>query len=184
MILKQNSNFNNRPFSTVSTSIKTFNLNPFFITGLIDGEGSFTTSIQKNMNYKLGWYVKTRFSITLHKRDLALILKLKEFFGRVGTISESNTRNCVLYSVESTKDLLNIIIPHFNLYKLLNQKAADFHLFTEVVKIMIKKAHRTEVGIQNFINLRASMNLGLSDIQIAQLPKTIPVSRPINKQKK
>jgi hypothetical protein len=30
------------------------NLNPWFITGLIDGEGSFYTTIFRNNEYKLG----------------------------------------------------------------------------------------------------------------------------------
>jgi len=51
---------NKRIFSTVKNQSK---LNPYFVTGLIDGEGSFITSIQKNMKYKLGWCVKPRFSI-------------------------------------------------------------------------------------------------------------------------
>jgi len=29
-------------------------LNPYFITGFVDGEGSFIISIQKNSNYRIG----------------------------------------------------------------------------------------------------------------------------------
>jgi len=37
----------------------------------------------------------------------------------------------------------------------------------------------TEDGLQQIINLRASMNLGLSDLQKSKFPNYNPVARPI-----
>jgi hypothetical protein len=39
--------------------------------------------------------------------------------------------------------------------------------------------HFTEDGLQQIVNLRASMNLGLSDLQKSKFPNYIPVVRPI-----
>jgi hypothetical protein len=44
---------------------------------------------------------------------------------------------------------------------------------------MDKKAHLTEEGLQQIINLRASINLGLSDLQKSKFPNYNPVARPI-----
>jgi len=44
---------------------------------------------------------------------------------------------------------------------------------------MYNKVHWTEDGLQQIINLRASMNLGLSDLQKSKFPKYNPVGRPI-----
>jgi hypothetical protein len=41
------------------------------------------------------------------------------------------------------------------------------------------KAHLTEDGLQKIINLRASMNLGLSDLQKSKFSNYNPVTRPI-----
>ena len=41
------------------------------------------------------------------------------------------------------------------------------------------KVHLTEVGIQQIINIRASMNLGLSDLQKSEFINYNPVPRPI-----
>ena len=49
------------PFSTLVP--KATNLNPWFITGLIDGEGCFCTTIYKNSAYKTGWVVRSFFEI-------------------------------------------------------------------------------------------------------------------------
>jgi hypothetical protein len=72
------------------------------------------------------------------------------------------------------QDLTNCIIPHFSNYPLLSQKAADYILFTRVVKLLNNKMHLplpsglrargTEEGLLQIINLRASINLGLSTL--------------------
>jgi len=36
---------------------KQMKLNPWFITGIIDAEGTFCTTIYKNKAYKTGWVV-------------------------------------------------------------------------------------------------------------------------------
>jgi len=46
-------------------------LNPNFLTGFADGEGCFAVILKKQPAYKIGWKVEPRFSIGLHKKDLA-----------------------------------------------------------------------------------------------------------------
>ena len=55
-------------------------LNPWFITGFSDAESTFTIVIDKNKNRILGWRVQSKFQIGLHKRDLSLLLQIKQFF--------------------------------------------------------------------------------------------------------
>jgi len=105
--LSLNKNFK---FSTLNSNSK---LNPRFVTGLIDGEGSFYVSIYKHNDYKLGWCVLARFAIGLHKRDLPLLLSLQKYFGGIGSFSHNKSTNVVTYLVSGVKDLTNIIIPHF-----------------------------------------------------------------------
>jgi hypothetical protein len=67
---------NIKNFSTLNNNSK---LNPWFMTGFIDAEGSFIVSIEKNKELKLGWRVRSIFSICLHLRDLPLLLQIQEF---------------------------------------------------------------------------------------------------------
>ena len=94
------------------------NVNPWFWTGLIDGEGSFTIVIDKNNIRKLGWRVQSKFQIGVHKRDLSLLIQLQQFLGGIGSIHVYSFRNIVNYSVDSNKDLTNLI-NHFEKYPLL-----------------------------------------------------------------
>ena len=47
------------------------------MTGFVDGEGCFSVCVGKEKNYKLGWAVKHRFTIGLHKKDKPLLQKIQ-----------------------------------------------------------------------------------------------------------
>ena len=166
----------NNNFSTLIHS----KINPWFVTGFTDAEGSFSISISidKRIKGRLGWAVKPSFQISLNSKDIDLLLQLKEFFG-CGLIINKNTRNESNFRVNSLWDLTNIIIPHFSNYPLISQKAADFILFKQIVKLIENKVHLTEDGIQKIINIKASINLGLSDVHKTNFPNYTPVVRPI-----
>lgn len=103
---------------------------------------------------------------------------MQEFFN-CEVIVNKKTRNEASFRVNSLQDLTNYIIPHFENYPLLSQKAADFLLFTKIVKLINNNVHLTEDGLQQIINLRASINLGLSDLHKSKFPNYIPIARPI-----
>ena len=50
-------------------------LDPHWVTGLVDAEGSFSVIICKNQKRKLGWPVEPKFQLGLHIRDLSLLLQ-------------------------------------------------------------------------------------------------------------
>jgi hypothetical protein len=99
-----------------------------------------------------------------NQRDSSLIYQLKDFFEGIGTISLDKKAKVLKYSTASLKDLSSIVIPHFKKYPLLTQKGADFYFyfFEQIVELMNKGAHLTINGLQQVINIRASMNTGLS----------------------
>jgi hypothetical protein len=120
------------------------------------------------------------FSIELKGADLALLNKIQTFFG-IGSIRIDKRYGHYLYSVSSLKDLINVIIPHFDKYQLLTQKRADFILFKLVVDLMSQKEHLTLEGFHKIVAIRASMNLGLTTILTEAFPNIIPVPRPVVK---
>jgi len=169
--------------STLTSSAQPlkFSLNPWFVTGLIDAEGVFSISFRKDKEYKLGWQIGAEFQIQLHKKDINILLELQKFFSGTGSISISKTRQRATYSVKSIKDIVNTIIPHFLKYNLLTQKAADFSLFTEIVELLNAKGHLTSEGLNKVVNLKASLNLGISEVLKSYFTNIIPVERPLVK---
>ena len=74
-------------------------LNPSFITGFSDAEGSFVVTILKNPRYKIGWNVQARFQIKLNEKDRALLLLIQNYFDNIGYISKINDRSTVEFRV-------------------------------------------------------------------------------------
>lgn len=57
--------------SNLSKSANSLNLNPWFVTGFTDGDGSFAVSITKQ-NSGIGWKILPMFTIGLDPKDLDL----------------------------------------------------------------------------------------------------------------
>ena len=174
---------NLRLYSTVSSrvansQIEGYSLKPYFITGFTDAEGSFIVRIRKNPKTKIGWSVETKFSICIHKKDRTVLELIKAFFGGVGSITYASG-NTLHYRIASLHDLINVVLPHFYKYPLNSQKRADFILFKKIVLLMVNREHLTIQGIQNIVNLRASINLGSSESLKEVFPNTVPVERPV-----
>ncbi|KAG8699753.1 hypothetical protein FRC08_005123 [Ceratobasidium sp. 394] len=140
-------------------------------------EGSFSTIVDKNKTRKLGWRIQTKFQLGLHIKDLPLLLKIQHSLGGIGSIHSTPAENKVNYSIDSKQDLLQLI-DHLDKYPLLTQKKADFLLFKEVVELIINKSHLTMEGLKQIINIKASMNLGLSDFLKSEFTDYTPVERP------
>ena len=136
--------------------------NPGFFTVYSDGESSFIISIYKKIICKTGWQVHPIFAIHIHKKDEILLRRIQSYFVGVGKwVSRSS--DSVVYTVNSIKDIINVIIPHFDKYPLLTKKPADYLLFKATVLLMKDKKHLTLDGLQEIVNIRASMNKGLSE---------------------
>jgi hypothetical protein len=63
-------------------------------------------------------------------------------------------------------------------YPLISQKAADFILFEQIVELMNKGEHISIDGLQQIINIKASINLGISESVKSEF-EVKPVKRPI-----
>lgn len=157
-------------------------LNPSYVTGFIDGEGSFIVLVLKRETYLTGWNIIPVFTISLHNRDRVLLEKIQSFFGGIGKITTRKKDNSVHYTVKSVKDIVNVIIPHFDKYPLLTQKQADFELFKKIVMIMHNKQHLKLEGLNKLIALKASLNNGLTPLLSKHFPNISPVKRPKVKQ--
>ena len=73
--------------------------------------------------------------------------------------------------------MLKVIYPHFIKYPLLSQKAADFKLFVQIVKLLNDKAHLNKTGLEEIVNIKSSLNKGNSDFVKSNFTKIKPVPR-------
>lgn len=117
------------------------------------------------------------FAIHLHYKDLVLLKQIQSFFG-VGNITLYETKGTALFSVNSLRDITNVIIPHFDKYPLLSQKRADFKLFKSAVDIMNRREHLHMAGLHKILSIRSSMNNGLTEKLKSAFPDIIPENIP------
>ena len=178
---------NNREYSTVkesnlSTTIfpnNNDNLENFYVSGFCDADSSFTVSVLRKSNMKVGWTVLARLIITLHKKDVGLLYRIQSCLGGVGTVTVRNNSDVVDFVVGSVGDLVNKVIPFFSKYPLITHKRADFILFSKIVELINQKEHLTLEGIQKIVSLKASMNKGLIYALKQAFPNTMPIPRPV-----
>ena len=130
-------------------------LNPFYITGFAEGEGSFYVGIlSRKMNTR--WEIRPSFSLSQNEKDTELVYSLIDFFG-CGFVRPSKTDNTVKYEVRSLKDLQEKIIPHFEKYLLQGRKQKDFTAFKKAVEIMKTNKHLQKEGLKEITILALSM---------------------------
>lgn len=154
---------------------------PWYITGIVDGEGSFGVFVKKDPKRSLGYIITLSFEIALDKKDLNILKGLQAYFGVGGIYKHSG--DMMRYKVSSIGDLVKVIIPHFDEYQLVTQKRVDFDIFKRIVYI-INKGPVSREDLQEIVNLKASMNLGLSDSLKESFPDAAEFSgssRPVVK---
>jgi len=157
----------------------------WFITGFTDAEGAFIIKIRKAANLKTGWAIEPSFEISLHQKDLELFTQIRNYFGDISSIRIRNDVKTCVFSVRSLYDIVSLkkIIPHFDNYPrplgLITKKRGDYLLFKKVISMMQQKEHLTKEGVENILNIRATMNLGLTPTLKEAFPFCVPVERPV-----
>jgi hypothetical protein len=165
----------------LSSQAKSYELNPYYVTGFTDGEGCFFIGVSPNSNYKTNFRVKTIFQIGVHIKDIALLEKIKLYFN-VGHISKLGEES-VQYRVSSLKDL-KVILQHFEEFPLLTYKQSDFLLFKEAVKIIEDGEHLTSEGLNRIMSIKAALNSKeISDQFKFSFPNLIPALKPKIKER-
>lgn len=168
-----------RSYSTLSSNksnIDDLKIDPWFITGFTDGEGCFTCSVLKSSSYKLGWEIQLNFQIKLHVRDYPILLRIQHSLGGIGTVT-SKQSTCV-FRVRKIGELIELV-KFFDKYPLISYKRGEYLLFKQILSIIQLKEHLMLQGIQKIINIRATLNFGLSKELQLMFPETVPVPRPL-----
>lgn len=88
-------------------------------------------------------------------------------------------KNTCTYRVDKLNDILEVIIPHFDIYPLVTQKLADYMLFKKIVSLMKNKEHLTLDGLKKILSFKASLNLGLSSELKDKFSNIEAVKRPL-----
>jgi hypothetical protein len=110
-------------------------LDPWYVTGLVEGEGTFTYS-------RSGSQIALYFAVKLTRADDSLLLSLQDFFGGAGTVYRVRPRaptagagytKAATYYRVCRRSELGRIVEHFDAYPLCASKAASFRIWRLMV---------------------------------------------------
>ena len=156
----------------------------WYITGFVDGEGSFHIAFYKDERMKTNLKVIPEFHISQNACSIQVLEEIQNYF-QCGNIKmnhrQSKTDNTYVFVVRNRQALLQNIIPFFKRYNLRTSKAKDFKTFSSIVKMMEEGKHQTKSGIKKIISLAYKMNANgkrrkvpqTDLIKIVESPETI-----------
>ncbi len=131
-----------------------------YIAGYVDGEGSFSVSVQRNRTCRVGFQLVPEFHVS-QNGDRAQVLELIRDRLGCGYIKPNGKRDRAgVLVVRERRALLESVIPFFERVPLLSAKRADFEKFARIVKRMAQGQHRTLAGFGELLELALSMNGG------------------------
>lgn len=126
-------------------------LNPYYIAGLVDGEGCFCITFNKHKGKRL-LEVRLLFEIELREDDKEILERIKKTLecGNIYYLSYERFprwKPHYKYKVSNLKDITSKIIPFFKKYPLQAKKRYDFRAFCKVADLMLQKRHLIKEGI-------------------------------------
>ena len=141
------------------------NINPDYIIGLVDGEGSFTVYVRNPSKVSLSRRVQVepKFYLKLIEKDKKILYQLKDFFGCGSVYFQKDTRpnhqNCYRYEVYNRNDLKSVIIPFFQKYILkFPSKKKDFDIFCKMFSMIDTGEHLKDSGLKKLYSLKQHMH--------------------------
>ena len=133
-----------------------------YISGYVDGEGSFHVAVQRNPSTRLKWQLVPEFHVSQNpERRQVLDLIARRF--NCGRIRENHSRskdNTLVFVVRDRNHLLERVIPFFERNPLLSSKQKDFESFASIVRAMARGEHLQEEGFEALKTVALSMNGG------------------------
>jgi len=134
-------------------------LDPWYVTGLTDGEGCFCISFAVRAKLRTGLEVRPSFSLSLNEKDLRLLEDLQAFFA-CGWIRESKRDRTFKYEVRSIGDLAQRILPHFERFPLRGYKGQSCAGFARVCEMVEQGDHLRRDGLRVIVDIAYQINLG------------------------
>jgi len=141
----------------------TAKINPWYIVGFVEGEGTFHIAFYADPRMKQNIKVIPEFHVNQSYLRISTLKEIQKYFG-CGYIKVNHARrvndDTYVFVVRDRSDLLNKIIPFFRKYKLRSVKQESFEKFAKIVENINLGKHRERAGIRAIINLAYQMNVG------------------------
>lgn len=131
----------------------------YYLTGFIDGEGSFSISVKRQAGTRFGWVLDPVFHVAQSEEHMEVLEMLRDAF-QCGRIQDKHGSPGVKeFVVDNRRQLVEKVIPLLRKYKLIVKKER-FELFAEIVESLERGEHRTKEGFKRLVSKVYSFKLG------------------------
>lgn len=136
-------------------------LPPHYVSGFIDGEGSFSVSIGKNREYRRGVEIRPEFEIEVRADDREVLERILVTLG-CGKIYDCSYERYgwyphLKYKITNSHDLVHFLFPFLDAYPLHAKKREVYKLFREIIVIYRAKEHLSDKGYARVVDIRDQM---------------------------
>ncbi len=154
-----------------------------WVVGFTDGEGCFSVGFVAQRDrqeagrirrgYKTGYQPFHEFSVTQGESSLSVLKNLQSFF-KVGKVYpnkryDNHNEHLYRYVVRKRQDLIDVIIPFFEKYKLHTAKRKSFIKFARCVRLLHKGVHMKTGGFIKIALVARQMNRKKSGKNLARI---------------
>lgn len=129
----------------------------YFLSGFVDGEGSFSVAIIRHPTQKFGWMINPVFQVYQHEKHKYVLELCRYIFGTGSIYRKSGTHPVLNFSIDSRRSIVERVIPFFERYPLI-VKEESFNKFKQIVRAMENKEHLTLNGFKRLVEIAYSMN--------------------------
>ena len=134
-----------------------------YLSGYVDGEGSFHVAVQRNPSTNFGWQLVPEFHVSQNPERKSILELLQSHLGcgRIRPNAGHGKRDkSLVFVVRKRADLLHKVIPFFERHPILSEKRLEFETFALIVEAMRRKEHLTQEGFKRLLALAVQMNGG------------------------
>jgi hypothetical protein len=132
-----------------------------YLSGYVDGEGSFHVAVQRNPTTKLGWQLVPEFHVSQNPERASILVLLQRHLdcGRIQHNARIGTRDrSLVFVVRRREDLLQKVIPFFVSHPILSEKRLEFETFAHIVRAMDRGEHLSKNGFLHLLAKAEAMN--------------------------
>jgi len=126
-------------------------LTPAFISGIVDGDGSFFVYFLDSGEIKVG------FTIVTDKASMAMLQDIQAHFKGIGSI-RVGSKNELVYTVLGINQIVDVLIPFMDTNPIISERALHFDKFRKVSLLMKENNPLTLASKLEIVDLCYDMN--------------------------
>lgn len=129
----------------------------WYLSGFVDGEGSFCLNIKKKDESKYGFTIDPAFYVYQHKSKRVILEIFKFVFGTGSIHIKSSPDTVLTYQITGIRNCYEKVLPFFRKYPLITKKET-FQIFEKAIELMFKKQHLSKEGKLELLDLAYMLN--------------------------